>query len=236
MTRVSFETTRWSVVLAAGADDTTGRDALASLCETYWFPLYAYVRRWGIATDDAADVTQAFLASLIERRDFTGLREERGRFRAFLLASLRHFLANHRAHARAWKRGGRHQHVQAPWDHAEDRYRQEPADTDDPERLYARQWARLLLARVLTELETAWREDGRAQQFSALKDTLAGGSPLPYRAIAESLGMTEGAVKVAVHRLRRDYRDRLRAAVARTVADPADIDDELRALAHALRE
>lgn len=231
-----FDTTEWSLIVAAGADDTLGREALGRLCEAYWFPLYAYVRRSGVPADDAADLAQAFIASLIERREFAQVSAERGRFRAFLVASLRHFLANRRAHARAWKRGGRHPHVQAPWDHAEDRYQQEPADADDPERLYARQWARLLLDRVLDELRAEWSARGRAAQFDALKDTIAGGQAPPYRELGAALGMSEGAVKAAVHRLRRDYRERLRAAVARTVADPAEVDDELRALARALRE
>jgi RNA polymerase sigma-70 factor (ECF subfamily) len=233
---VPFDTTEWSLIVAAGADDTVGRQALGRLCEAYWYPLYAYVRRSGLPADDAADATQAFIASLIERRDFAQLDAGRGRFRSFLIASLRHFLANQRAHARAWKRGGRHPHVAPPWEGAEYRYRREPADADDPERLYARQWARLLLDRVLDGLREEWAARGRGPQFDALKDTIAGGGTPPYRALGEALGMTEGAVKVTVHRLRRDYRDRLRAAVARTVADPAEIDDELRALAKALRE
>lgn len=232
---MAFETTEWSLVLAAGSDDTLGRQALGRLCEQYWYPLYAFVRRWGVPAADAADLTQAFIASLIERRDLAGLSADRGRFRAFLLAALRHFLANQRTHDRAWKRGGRHPHVPPPWETAEARYRHEPADSDDPERIYVRQWARLLLERVLAEMREAWELEGRATQFDALKGTIAGGDADPYRAIGASIGLSEGAVKVAVHRLRREYRERLRAAVARTVADPADIDHELRALAHALR-
>lgn len=236
MNAVAFDTTEWSLVLAAGVDDTRGRDALGRLCEQYWYPLYAYVRHWGIPADDAADVTQAFIASLIERRDIAGVSADRGRFRAFLLASLRHFLSNLRAHDRAWKRGGRHHHVPPPWESAETRYRDEPRDGEDPERLYIRQWARQLLAQVLGDLQAQWRRDGRGAEFDALKGAIVGGDIGPYRDVGTALGMSEGAVKVAVHRLRRAYRDALRTAVAHTVADPADVDDELRALASALRE
>jgi len=235
MTPVPFDTTEWSLVIAAGGSGTNAQQALGRLCDTYWYPLYGYVRRWGVPADDAADVTQAFILSLIERRDLAGVSADRGRFRSFLLAALRHFLANQRAHDRAWKRGGRHPHVPPPWESAEQRYQHEPADVDDPERQYERQWARWLLDRVLDDLRETWRHEGRGAQFDALRETIAGGGAAPYKEIGHALGLSEGAVKVAVHRLRAEYRERLRAAVARTVADPADVDDELRALARALR-
>jgi DNA-directed RNA polymerase specialized sigma24 family protein len=232
-----FDTTRWSLVLAAGGDDTSAaRAALATLCESYWYPLYAYIRRWGINADEARDLTQGFLASLLERRDFATLRQERGRFRAFLLASLQHYLANEAARRHAQKRGGGIVLLPLTVDDAEGRYRVEPADLETPETLYERRWALTVIDRVLAELREEWNAAGRTAEFDALKACLLGSTPAGgYAGIAQRLDSSEGAVKVAVHRLRRKFQARLRQEIAETVSDPGEVEDEIRYLLRALR-
>jgi DNA-directed RNA polymerase specialized sigma24 family protein len=232
-----FDTTRWSLVVAAGSDDSrAAREALGVLCEAYWYPLYAYVRRRGADPDDARDLTQGFLASLLERRDFEGLSPERGRFRAFLLASLKHFLANDAAKRLTLKRGGGIPAVSLSLDDAEGRYRVEPVEAVTPERLYERRWALTVIDRVLDELRGEWEAGGRGVEFQELKAALLGDAPAGgYASVAARLGISEGAVKVAVHRLRRRFQSRLRQRIAETVADPADVDDEIRYLVQALR-
>jgi RNA polymerase sigma-70 factor (ECF subfamily) len=224
-----FETTRWSVVLAAGsADSAAAREALATLCESYWYPLYAYIRRRGHDADDARDLTQAFLASLIERRDFDDLREEHGRFRAFLLAALQHFLANDAVRRSARKRGGGAVLLPLTFDDAEGRYRHEPAEALTPERIYERRWALTAIERVLRRLRSEWNAAGDVAEFDALKDCLLGAGPTGgYRTVATALGRTDGAVKVA-------FQHELRRQIAETVADPAEVDEEIRYLIRAV--
>ncbi len=233
---MSFETTQWSVVVAAGGDDSSAaRAALATLCETYWYPLYAYVRRRGTSADDARDLTQGFLTSLLERRDFERVRQERGRFRAFLLASLQHFLANDAARERAQKRGAGVTMLPLAFDEAEGRYRIEPEESTTPEMLYERRWALTVIDRVLRDLRREWEASGRETEFDELKACLLGLNPAGgYAAIAGRLGTTEGAVKTAVHRLRRRFQVELRTHIAATVSDPDDVDDEIRFLVRAL--
>jgi RNA polymerase sigma-70 factor (ECF subfamily) len=233
---VSFETTRWSLVIAARSDDSSAaRAALATLCETYWYPLYAYVRRRGTSPDDARDLTQGFFTSLLERRDFEHVRQERGRFRAFLLASLQHFLSNDAAHRRTQKRGGGITFLPLAFDEAEGRYRVEPEEAVTPETLYERRWALTVIDRVLGELRREWVASGRESEFDELKSCLLGVNPSGgYAAIAARLGTSEGAVKTAVHRLRRKFQAGLRQDIAETVSDPTDIDDEIRYLVRAL--
>ena len=233
---MSFETTRWSVVVAAGGDDSSAaRAALSTLCETYWYPLYAYVRRRGTSPDDARDLTQGFLASLLERRDFEHLHQERGRFRAFLLASLQHFVANEAARRRAQKRGGDITFLPLAFDDAEGRYRVEPEDSVTPETLYERRWALTVIDRVLADLRREWEAAGHAAEFDELKACLLGVNPSGgYAAIAARLATSEGAVKTAVHRLRRKFQAALRKDIAETVSDPADVDDEIKYLVRAL--
>jgi len=235
---VPFDTTRWSLVVAAGGDDSTAaRRALESLCEAYWYPLYAFVRRRGATPDDARDLTQAFFASLLARRSFDDLAPERGRFRAFLLASLKHFLANEAARARTEKRGGglSLEPLVAGADAAERHYQREPAEPRTPETLFERRWALTVIDRVLEELRGRWASEGREREFDALKECLLGQSLRGgYAAVAEDLGTTPGAVKTAVHRLRRRFHEGLRRHIAETVADPAEIDDEIRYLIAAL--
>ena len=232
-----FETTRWSLVVAAGSDDASAaRTALAALCQAYWYPLYAYVRRRGADAEDARDLTQGFLTSLLERRDFQRLHPDRGRFRAFLLASFKHFVANESARQRAQKRGGGAHVVSLEMmGDAEGQYQIEPADDMTPERLYERRWALLVLERVLASLRTEWETAGKSAEFEGLKDSLLGQTTEGgYASLAERLGTTPGAVKVAVHRLRRKFRSALRSRIAETVDDAAGVDEELRYLIRVL--
>jgi RNA polymerase sigma-70 factor (ECF subfamily) len=231
-----FDTTRWSLIAAARSDDPdAAQAALSTLCEAYWYPLYAYIRRWGADPDAARDLTQGFFASLLERRDIEHVRPERGRFRTFLLASARHFLLNEAAHARAAKRGGGVSPIPLAFDEAEGRYQFEPVDQATPETLYERRWALTLLERVISVVQTRWKRAGRGPEFEVLKASLLGEGPAGgYAAAARQLGRTEGAVKVAVHRLRKAFRAELREAIAETVADPADVDEELKYLERAL--
>jgi RNA polymerase sigma-70 factor (ECF subfamily) len=232
---VRFETTRWSLVLAASGDDSTARRALASLCETYWYPLYAFIRRSGRSVDDARDLTQAFIASLIERGDFEGLSAERGRFRSFLLAALRHFLANDSARARTQKRGGGLATLPLAFDAGEGRYAREPAAPATPETIFERRWALTVIEQVLADLRSEADREGRTTEFDRLKACLLGGAPAGgYAAVAAELSTTEGAVKAAVHRLRRRFQRGLRRHISETVLDPADVDDEIRFLIRAL--
>jgi RNA polymerase sigma-70 factor (ECF subfamily) len=231
---LSFDTTRWSLVLAAaGSDSNAARDALATLCETYWYPLYAYVRRRGIDPEDARDLTQGFLTSLIERQDFDGLRQEAGRFRAFLLASLKHYISNSSARQRTQKRGGGRLIVSL--ENAEGQYVVEPADHGTPETLFERRWALTVVEGLLADLRTEWTNSGRAIEFDEFKACLLGQAPAGgYVAVAARLGTSEGAVKAAVHRLRRRFQLLLRQRVGETVADSRDVDDEIRHLIKAL--
>jgi len=223
-------------VLAAGGEDSrAARTALAALCEAYWYPLYAYIRRWGATADDAPDLTQAFLTSLLERRDFKGLSQERGRFRAFLLASLRHFLANDAARRRSQKRGGGVTTVPLQSDDAEHRYLVEPVDAETPERLYERRWALIVIDRVLLALRREAEAEDRTAEFDAIKACMLGRATAgSYAVIADRHGVTESAVRVAVHRLRRRFQARLKQDIAATVASPDQVDDEIRYLIKAL--
>jgi len=232
-----FKTTRWSIVLAAGRTPTrTSSDALTRLCEIYWYPLYAYVRRWGYDADEAQDLTQEFFARLLEKHYLRDADPSRGRFRSFLLTSLKHFLSNERDRASAVKRGGRVSVVPLEIENAEGRYSLEPPDIETPERIYERRWALTLLERTLSKLRAESVAGGKQALFERLEGHLTGEQDtLPYAEVASALGMTEGAVKVAVHRLRRRFGALLRAEIAETVADPAQVDDEIRELFRALR-
>jgi RNA polymerase sigma-70 factor (ECF subfamily) len=230
-----FATTRWSLV-AAAKDPTAphAREALADLCRLYWYPVYAYVRRRGRDHHAAQDLTQAFFARLLEKNDLAAADQTRGRFRSYLLTSCQHFLANAHDHEAAKKRGGGRTRVPLDFAGADGRYAREPVDESPPERAFDREWALGLLDRTLDGLRTEYAESGRAKLFDALKGCLAGGADVPYADLAGALGMTEGAVKVAIHRLRQRYRDRLRTVIADTVATPEEVDDEIRDLFAAL--
>jgi RNA polymerase sigma factor (sigma-70 family) len=229
-----FETTQWSLVLRAGGESSEARHALNTLCTKYWYPLYAYVRRQGHEAEDARDLTQAFFARLLERQDVQHARRERGRFRSYLLASMKHFLLNDAERRRALKRGGP-MFQSLPIDAAESRYRGEPIDTCTPEIAFDRRWACSLLDCVLNRLRAEWIDAGRGAEFERLKVCLTGDSADGgYRALARELGMSEGAVKVAAHRLRRSYRRLLRAEIAETVLTEDAVEQEIQHLFRAL--
>jgi RNA polymerase sigma factor (sigma-70 family) len=229
--RRRFATTRWSLVAAAARPETPrGAAALAALCEAYWHPVYAYVRRWGRNEDDARDLTQAFFARMIERNDVRHADPERGRFRTFLLASVRHCLANQHDAAVALKRGGGAVHVSIEPDDAERRYLREPVDRQTPEDVFQRQWALAVIDAALARLAGRYADGDRRRLFEHLRPSLAAGEPASYDSVAATLGMTPGALRVAQHRLRRAFRDVLREVVLDTVEKPEDVEDELRFL------
>lgn len=224
-----FDTTRWSLVLAAAAQSSdSGRDALAELCERYWYPLYAYVRRRFSDVHEAQDLTQAFFAQLLEKQFVAQADPARGRFRTFLLAALSHFLSNEWHKGRAQKRGGGKPPISLDLEQAEDRFSKLPADDLTAERLFERQWALALLQEVLERLRRESMQAGAGKQFEKLAPTLTLNRPdESYAEIAESLKMSPNAVKVAVHRLRKRYREMLRAEIAQTLSDPSSVDDEI---------
>lgn len=232
-----FDTTQWSVVSAAGSSDSgRARPALAALCQTYWRPLHQYLKSQGCGEEDARDLTQAFLASLIERGSVADADRSRGRFRAFLLASLRHFLLNDLAAKRALKRGGGT--VAVPIDGGDDAVVNQPealTDRNTPDRIFDREWALAVLAHVTERLRAEWVSAGKGYEFDLLAPNLAGDRPDGgYAALAQSVGSTEGAVKVAIHRLKQRYRRYLKEAIADTVATADEAEDELRYLMKAV--
>jgi DNA-directed RNA polymerase specialized sigma24 family protein len=231
-----FATTRWSVVLGAGGQISRidARRALADLCETYWPPLYAYLRRNGSSAADAEDAVQGFFALLLERGDFARVQPERGRFRSFLLASLKHYQSNVRDREAAVKRGGGRPILSLDVHAAENQYNTEPVDHRTPESLFDYRWARTVLDRTWAQLRNTYETAGRSERFDALSPYLAGHDQVPYAQAGAALAMTEGAVKVAVHRMRREFRDLLRAEIAQTVASADDIDREIASLFEAL--
>lgn len=233
-----FATTQWSAVLAAGGDSSPeAHRALEQLCATYWYPLYAYVRRQGQGVEDAQDLTQQFFARLLERKFFRLADRNRGRFRTFLLTSLKHFLVNEWNKGKREKRGGGHKLISLDEEMAESRFAAEPATAQPPDALYDRVWAAVLLDRALAALRGEFERSGKLDLFERLKSFVWGDkSGLSHGAMAAQLGMTEGAVKVAVHRLRQRYRELLRAEIAQTVTTTVEIDEELRYLASVIRD
>jgi len=226
-----FATTHWSIVLAAGhVSQADSKAALARLCQTYWYPLYCYIRRRGHDAHEAEDLTQGYFAALLERDSLRVADPNRGRFRSFLLGSLNHFLANDRRRRIARKRGGGQAPLSLDCRAGEARYGQEPADNLTPEQAYQRRWAMTLLEQALANLRREYLAGGKSALFDHLSGLLGGDKGAAYREIADDVGMTEGAVKVAVHRLRKRCREHLRSEVAQTIADPQDIEEELRAL------
>jgi RNA polymerase sigma-70 factor (ECF subfamily) len=230
----AFPTTRWTLVIAA-ADSrrTEARSALVSLCEGYWYPLYAYVRRRGYPVDQAQDLTQEFFIRVMEGRYLDRADPDKGRFRAFILTSLKFFLADEADRSRAQKRGGGRV-LSFEISSGEDRYQREPAHTDTPERIFERRWALSVLDRVVDRLRAEFVQHGRVDHFNRLKVFLLDQAETPYAALAREMGTSEGALKVAIHRLRKRYRDVFRQEIAETVADSADVESELRFLAAAL--
>jgi RNA polymerase sigma-70 factor (ECF subfamily) len=232
-----FATTHWSIVVAAGNQDPQKADeALAQLCEAYWYPLYAYVRRRTGSIEDAQDLTQAFFAKLFEHRLYAAADPERGRFRAFLLTACKHFLTNEWHKARSFKRGGRRRILSLDFEAGESRYSAAAIDPTTGERLFERQWAMTLLERVLERLRAEYAAKSRLRYFDTLKSFLAGAPAAGgYAEPARTLGLSETTAKVAAHRLRKRYRELLRDEILTTVRSPAEIDDEIRDLFAALQ-
>lgn len=231
-----FTATRWSVVLAAA--DSRHPDhaaALEELCSAYWYPVYAFVRHRGFDPDGAQDLTQGFFAQLLEKRSLKAVRRERGRFRSFLLAAVKFHLSHERERAGAQKRGGGKPLIPLDMDEAETRYRLEPADLRTPESLFERRWALVLLERTIDRLREELKQSARPGRSLRLAECLTGdGSARGYAQVAAELGMSESAVRVAVHRLRHRFRELLRDEVLQTLDDPGQIDAEIRHLFAAL--
>lgn len=227
-----FATTHWSVVLAAGgAPSAQAEEALEKLCRAYWQPLYVYVRRRGYGPEDAEDLTQQFFAHFLRKQAFGSAEPARGRFRTFLLKSLQNFLADDWKRTHRLKRGGDSIAISFDRDAVEEGCALELAETVTPERAYEQRWAVTLLEQVLEWMLEDYTRAGKARLFEVLENYLWGSDGEPsYAQIADELGMSEGALRVAVHRLREHYRERLRAAVAQTVNNPTEVDEELRHL------
>jgi RNA polymerase sigma factor (sigma-70 family) len=219
-------------VLAAGHSDTThARAALEKLCQTYWYPLYAYVRRRRHSPEDAQDLTQEFFAQLLERQSLAHADPNRGRFRSFILTAMNHFLVNEWKKARAKKRGGGCSVLSLDWAAAEERFDLEPADHSAPDTIFERQWAITLLDEVLNRLEREYQDEGKTDLFAALKLTLMGTrESQPYAELAARLDMNENAIKVMVHRLRKRYRELIRDEIAGTLDRGQDVEEEMRHL------
>jgi RNA polymerase sigma factor (sigma-70 family) len=233
-----FAPTRWTLVLAAGRKGTPeSAAALETLCATYWYPLYAYARRHGATPEDAQDSTQGFFARLLEKEYVNAADRERGRFRAFLLTAFKRFLGKEREEKRAKKRGGGRTPLPLDVETAEGRYSREPSHDETPERIFERNWALTVIARALAALRERYAAEGKERVFDGLKDFLTGRSDeAGYAEAGKPLGLNEGAVKTAVHRLRRRFRELLREEVAQTVCAPVDVEDELNLLRAALED
>lgn len=227
--RSRFATTQWSLVLAAAGGATAGKDALARLCSLYWYPVFAFVRRQGHSADEAQDLTQGFFTRLLEKGELGHADQSRGRFRSFLLTACRHFISNEGDRMRAIKRGGGAAAIPIDVGEAEGRYERALVSVETPERLYERQWALTLMDGVLDSLRNEYVAAGNERLFDGLSGFLTGGAGTHADA-ARELDMTLPAVKMAVHRLRRRYREALRERVADTVDSPEEVDDEIRHL------
>ncbi len=232
-----FATTHWSLIVRAGDLDRSpgGQAALEKLCRIYWYPLYSFVRLSGSAPADAQDLTQGFFLQLLKTNFLEAVTPEKGKFRSFLLASLKHYCSNERDRARAQKRGGGIAPISIDEQDAEGRYRLEPIDHMTPEKLYERRWALTVLDRALARLRKDYTSSGRIKLFDQLKEDLTGErTGLTHAEIGRRLDMTPGAVKVAAHRLRKRFRECLRDEIAETVSELDEIEEEIHHLFHAL--
>jgi RNA polymerase sigma-70 factor (ECF subfamily) len=232
----SFATTHWSLVAKAGDRRNSGSEAaLAALCQRYWYPLYAFVRRRGYPAPEAQDLTQEFFAQLLEKNTLEAASTERGRFRSFLLTAMNNFLANTWDRDHAQKRGGHAHRLTLDFTASESQWTIEPADPETPERCFERQWALTLLATVIARLQEEFTAAGKTEQFETLKGALTGERAHGgYALIAAALGVSEEAARQAAHRLRKRYRELLREEVSQTVAEPAEVDEEIQRLFEAL--
>jgi RNA polymerase sigma-70 factor (ECF subfamily) len=230
-----FNTTRWTLVLAVREGQSPdAQAALATLCETYWYPVYAFIRRTGHNGEDARDLTQAFFTRVLEKDYFGQARQERGRFRSFLLSSVRHFLSNQRDWDQAQKRGGGQTHLSLEFDDGERTYQIEPVDPHTPERLYERRWALASIESALARLKKKYEDGKKGELFARLRPYLTGDEPQSYAELAKSVGVSEGSLRVAVHRMRQQFAATLREIIADTVESRDDVDEELRELMKAV--
>ena len=227
-----FETTQWNVVIAAGQEETAeSREALAKLCEKYWRPLYSFARRKGHSVQDAQDLTQGFFAKLLEKGYLKSVQRDKGRFRSFLLMALKRYMANEWNRAQAKKRGAGLPNLSLDYQAEEGSYKLEPADKLTPERIYEKRWATTLLNEVLSRVEEEYVAAGKGKLYLHIRAFLTVEQPRePYSEVAASLAMSEGAVKVAVHRLRKRFAERLREEIAHTLADTENVEDEIKYL------
>ena len=233
---VAFATTHWTMVLQAQGDSPAAQEALERLCRTYWRPIYGFVRRQGVGPEEAEDLTQGFFALLLERRDLSSVRKEKGRLRSYLLASVKNFLADERRHAMAIKRGKGERPIPLEELSGDERSEMEPPDPVTAEMIYERRWASTVLERVLSRLQDEYAATHNAALFDSLTQLLPDEPGAPSRAdIAAKFGMTENAVTQAFHRFRKRYQSLLREEIAHTVATPGDIEDELRHLIAVVR-
>jgi RNA polymerase sigma-70 factor (ECF subfamily) len=233
-----FSTTRWSVVLAAGqVDASLARRALETLCQAYWYPIYVYVRRKGHGPEDSQDLTQEFFAQLIAKEHLRLADRQKGKFRTFLLATLDYFLAREWSRAHRQKRGGQFRFISLDQQTPEERYRLEPADSDTAEKKFQRQWALTTLKETMNRLESECEANGKGALFREVRNLLSGDRDgAVYAEVGRRLAMSEGAVRVAVHRLRRRYGELLRGEIAQTVSGPEEVDEEMRYLLRVLSE
>jgi RNA polymerase sigma-70 factor (ECF subfamily) len=227
-----FHTTHWSVVLAAGEEGTAqATTALTRLCQTYWYPVYAFIRKRGHSPEQAQDFTQDFFAGFLEKNYVTKASPDRGRFRAFLMSSVENFLHNQHDRAQALKRGGGRQILSLDYNGAEARYQYEPVDETNPMKIFEQQWAATLLETVLGRLRHEFGAEGRMGLFEDLQAHLWGDAEsIPYARLAQKCGLTESNIKAIAHRLRQRYRTLLREEIAQTVSQPGEVDDEIRHL------
>ena len=233
--QAEFPTTRWTLIASAGnVRDPDSRRALESLCAAYWYPLYAFVRRRGSSPEQAQDHTQDFFARILEHGYFDRADREKGRFRSFLLSAFKAYLCGAFDHDHAVKRGGGIQMFAFEVSNGEEMYAREPVCDETPERIYERRWALTLLDRVMEGLRDEFVRHGRLDHFNRIKFALLGEASIPYANLARELETNEASLKVGIHRLRKRYREILRAEVADLVADPADVDSELRFLISAV--
>lgn len=231
-TAARFTTTLWTEVLAAPRNE----QALASLCRKYWYPLYAFLRRNGVSSHEAEDLTQGFFVHLLSKQGLETVRREYGKFRSFLLASLQHFVADQRDRALAAKRSPRQPLFELDAQKAEDRYRLEPVERMNPETIFERRWALTLLEEVLAALESEFVTSGKGEVFRELQPFLSGEQAMPaYKSVAARLALSEGAVRVTVHRMRERYRELLRKEIADTLEAGEDVEAEMRHLFAVLR-
>jgi RNA polymerase sigma factor (sigma-70 family) len=236
--RSAFSTTQWNLILAAGKGDlAASMQALEELCKKYWPPIYAFIRRRGFGQTEAEDLTQAFFAHLLDQEILKKVDPQKGKFRTFLLAVLENFLANEWHRSQTQKRGGQAQTISLDEAAAEKNYRQEPVESLTPEKLFDRRWASTLLQQVLTQLKEEYKTEKKEALFAKLEPGLTGQpSPNWQTELAAELGMTSGAVRVALHRLRRRFGELLRAEIAHTVSSEAEVDEEIRQLFSAISD